>query len=209
MPRLVGSVTRFGDAAMTVTRSKGAATTFLDFAPKLDADPRVMRARLLLIAFAHKKHRPHAELTFLLMSYHDFLLRLPTALERVLRDARPNRDVSKVRVETYERQSVEAQALPLRFEPWTDEYRLAASALVASKLLEVIIDERDTRKWRVAVTSAGQVAAETLAASPAFEATWRRAEIIVKAIDVKLNKLKQFIGRSVPETITLEARKVI
>ena len=151
--------------------------TFLEFAPSLDADPRVMRAHLLLIAHAHDQHRPNSELTFLKMSYHEYLLRLPTALEKVLIYRRGG-NVGRLHLKDFERDSVEAKILALRFEPWTSNYRLAMSALVASGLLSVLIGG-DQRNWKVIATEKGRSLAQTLAANAAFEPTWRRAEIIV------------------------------
>jgi len=179
---------------------------FLDVAPLLDADPRVVQCRLLLITHAHQTHRPTGDLTFLKLSYYDFLLRSPRALEQVLEQERGGRNLSRLDFEDFERKSIESRLLPLRFEPWNNEYRLVMSTLTAMGLVRIEMSDRSEHAWRVQLSDIGTSLAQQLLAADVFVPIWKRAEIITKTFDVTLRTLSTYISRSVPETVTLLQR---
>lgn len=177
---------------------------FLEYAPRLDGDPRVLSARLVILASAHQSGAPNSELSFLKLSYYDFFLQLPSGLETLLNVERAGRNVSRLAISPYERNSIEARNLLLRFEPWNEQYRLCISTLVANGLAQVQIRASDERHWALRTTERGSAAAKLLIESPAYAELAMRADIIVRMLDVRVSTLQKYVSNSLPETITLE-----
>jgi hypothetical protein len=177
---------------------------FLSDGPRLDADPRVASARLLLLGTVHQTYSPGGELSFIKLSYLDFLLQLPGGLEALLKTERSGRNASRLRISVYERESIEARNLVLRFEPWNDKYRLCISSMVANGLAAVEIKASDERHWALRTTDRGAAVAKLLFDSPAYHELATRADVIVRSLDVRVATLQRYIANSLPETLTLE-----
>ncbi|MCA0202567.1 MAG: hypothetical protein LCH56_17365, partial [Proteobacteria bacterium] len=70
----------------------------------------------------------------------DFLLRYPAFLERALRVR--GSDASEVRVEDFERNSIEARMVRFRYGPWDHRYRRFLNTLAGRGLVDVCTSGR-------------------------------------------------------------------
>lgn len=167
----------------------------------LDEVPELHAARLLLLldAFATgDKGGPIQGLTKL--AKLDFLLRYPVMLERALEaKGRSTRDV---RLEDYERNSVESEMVRYRFGPWDHRYREFLNILVAKGLVTVSIEGRTVV---IVVTEQGRDQARQLSNDDLFEPYVRRAMTLKRHFDLSATHLMRFIYETFPEIVSLRS----
>ncbi|RYZ88583.1 MAG: hypothetical protein EOP04_09035 [Proteobacteria bacterium] len=134
----------------------------------------------------------------------DFLLRYPVMLERALEaKGRSTRDM---KLEAYERQSVESEMVRYRFGPWDHRYREFLNILVAKGLVSVSIEGRTIV---VTITQLGRDRAHQLAEEEIFEPYARRAKLLKRHFDVAGTTLMRFIYDTFPEVVSLRSNSSI
>lgn len=172
---------------------------------ELDADPDLHSARLLVLISAFSGTAQEAEVEGLTkLAKLDFLLRYPVMLERAL--AAKGRSTRDVRLEDYERLSVESQMVRYRFGPWDHRYRELLNILVGKGLVTVRVEGR---KVVIALTELGQRFASKLSANPVFEDYARRASLLKQHFDVQATSLMRFIYDTFPEIVSLRLNERI
>jgi len=178
---------------------------FVEAVANLDQSPQLHAVRLLLLldAFAEGDQSGTIEgLTKL--AKLDFLLRYPVMLERALK-AR-GRSTREVKLEDYERHSVESEMVRYRFGPWDHRYREFLNILVAKGLASVSIEGR---KVIIAVTEAGRDRARQLSKDDLFMQYARRAKLLKRHFDLTATNLMRFIYDTFPEIISLRSNAPI
>jgi hypothetical protein len=134
----------------------------------------------------------------------DFLLRYPTFLERALM-ARV-RSTRTVRVQDFERRSVEARMVRYRFGPWDHRYPEVLRRLEARGLVQI---EREGRTIIVKTTEAGGAVANQLGADTTFEDVAARASTLRTHMNLTATNLMRFIYETFPEVISLRSNEEI
>jgi hypothetical protein len=129
----------------------------------------------------------------------DFLLRYPVLLERA--GVARGRSSHLVKVEDYERNSVESRMVRFRYGPWDHRYYRLLTILVAKGLISL---HADGRRVNIALTSEGTIVAETISKSAEFEDLTRRARILKSALDLTASNLVKFIYKTFPEIVSLK-----
>jgi hypothetical protein len=134
----------------------------------------------------------------------DFLLRYPTFLERALRIRK--RSTSAVKVQDYERLSVEARMVRYRFGPWDHRYPEILRRLSARGLVTV---SREGRTIVLKTTREGSELANKLAAAAPFGDISSRSAILRTHFDLAATTLMKLIYEMFPEVISLRANAEI
>jgi hypothetical protein len=134
----------------------------------------------------------------------DFLLRYPAMLEQAL--AVKGRSTASVRVQDFERTSVESRMVRYRFGPWDHRYRLLLNTLVARQLATVAIEGRTIS---IGLTPRGMELAKALASTDAFADLSRRAKTLHSHFDLTATNLMKFIYDTFPELSSMRKNEVI
>ncbi len=134
----------------------------------------------------------------------DFLLRYPVLLERAL--AARNKSTRAVKLEEFERTSVESRMVRYRFGPWDHRYRQWLNILVARGLAVVSVEGRTVT---VGLTDSGVTVARHLADSEAFADIARRAAAIRQHFDLSATYLVRFVYETFPELVSLRSNEAI
>lgn len=172
---------------------------------ELDGEPNLHAARLLVLisAFAGTEQTEAVE-GITKLAKLDFLLRYPVMLERAL--AAKGRSTRDVKLENYERLSVESEMVRYRFGPWDHRYRQFLNILVGKELVAVSVEGR---KVVITLTERGQALASELNASPAFQDYARRSSLLKQHFDVQATTLMRFIYETFPEVVSLRSNERI
>ncbi|AUZ53914.1 hypothetical protein B1L07_00830 [Stenotrophomonas acidaminiphila] len=171
----------------------------------LDGAPELHLARILLLLNAFAGDEGDGSIEGLTkLAKLDFLLRYPVMLDRALQAK--GRSAKEVRLEDYERQSVESEMVRYRFGPWDHRYREFLNILVAKNLAAVSIEGR---KVVITLTDKGRGIATNLMERPAFESYARRSLLLKRNFDMTATNLMRFIYQTFPEIVTLRSNQVI
>lgn len=165
----------------------------------LEDDDRSHRARLLILLLAYHDAEQPIALNLVRLAYLDYFLRYPTSLERVLRIR--GHAASRLKIEDFERNSIESQFGALRVEPWDSEYRRWLAAEFAAGRIAAKLVGND--EFSVGLSDAGITAARLLQEADLFEITYNRALTIVHNLNLQIPTLRQIIRNALPETLSL------
>ena len=134
----------------------------------------------------------------------DFLLRYPVMLERAL--AARSRSADAVKLNPYERDSVESRMVRYRFGPWDHRYRRFLNLLTAKLLTRVHIEGRTVT---IGLTRKGHDLAAELSAMPEFRDIAMRAKLLKAHLDLTATNLMKFVYETFPELSSLSMNEVI
>jgi hypothetical protein len=171
---------------------------------ELDAEPDLHAARLLILISAFSSNDQGAVEGLTKLAKLDFLLRYPVMLEQAL--VAKNRSTRDVRIEDYERLSVESQMVRYRFGPWDHRYREFLNILIGKGLVTVRIEGR---KIVILPTDHGKKLARELSNHKAFEDYERRAAVLKRHFDIMGTSLMRFIYETFPEVVSLRSNEKI
>jgi hypothetical protein len=161
------------------------------------------RLLILIDAFAGRKGDQSIEgLTKL--AKLDFLLRYPTYLERALK-AR-NAEEAALKVQEFERTSIEARMVRFRFGPWDHRYRRFLNTLAGRGLVTVSTVGRTVI---IGQTERGRAAANLLINAPEYAALKQRATFLKRHLDLQATRLMDFIYQTFPEVASLRLGETI
>ncbi|MDP9412618.1 MAG: hypothetical protein M3Q08_00665 [Pseudomonadota bacterium] len=180
-------------------------TTLPEIVNHLEGDDSLHLGRLLVLihAFAGKAGDKKIEgLTKL--AKLDFLLRYPAFLERALRVR--GTDASKVNVEDFERNSIEAHMVRFKYGPWDHRYRRFLNTLAGRGLINL---HTVGRTIIIAQTERGRAAAEALQAAPEYYGIQQRAILLKRHLDLTATFLMEFIYQNFPEVASLRIGETI
>ena len=171
---------------------------------ELDAEPDLHAARLLILISAFSSTDQGTVEGLTKLAKLDFLLRYPVMLERALvAKKRPTRDV---RLEDYERLSVESQMVRYRYGPWDHRYREFLNILIGKGLVTV---RAEGRRIVISLTDRGKVLAIELSSNPAFQDYARRSTLLKRHFDIMGTSLMKFIYDTFPEVVSLRSNEKI
>jgi hypothetical protein len=171
---------------------------------ELDAEPDLHAARLLILISAFSSSDQGTVEGLTKLAKLDFLLRYPVMLERAL--VAKNRSTREVRLEDYERLSVESQMVRYRFGPWDHRYREFLNILIGKGLVTVRVEGR---RIVISLTDQGTNLAATLRESEVFQDYGRRSALLKRHFDIMGTSLMKFIYDTFPEVISLRSNEKI
>lgn len=134
----------------------------------------------------------------------DFLLRYPTFLERALQARR--RPTQAVRLQDFERRSVESRMVRYRFGPWDHRYPEILRRLQARGLVTL---QRDGRTIVMKTTAAGTKLSADLCKTGVFDDVSRRAATLNTHLNLAATNLMKFIYETFPEVVSLRSNEDI
>lgn len=167
-----------------------------------DQDSHLARILILLSAFDHPDVPALDGITKL--AKLDFLLRYPSFFERAMRERGVQDDRAKI--ETYERNSVEAQMVRYRFGPWDHKYRRFLNILTGMGLVRIL---RQGRATTISLTGKGRELATRLSEQAVFQTTKARAQLLKSKLDLTPTHITKFIYETFPEVVSLSSNKPI
>lgn len=172
----------------------------------LDRDENIHLGRLLLLLRAFdrgEEERPAIE-GITKLAKLDFLLRYPTYFEKAMRA----RNVSerKIRVEPFERKTVEAEMVRYRYGPWDHRYRRFLNILAAKGLVSI---HTTGRTINLSLTDKGRDQAGKIVAHESFAIFADRAAVLRESIDIGATDIMKFIYKTFPEIGTLSFDQAI
>ncbi|MFN9631222.1 MAG: ABC-three component system middle component 4 [Cyanobacteriota bacterium] len=171
---------------------------------ELDAEPDLHAARLLILISAFSSTDQGTVEGLTKLAKLDFLLRYPVMLERAL--VAKNRPTRDVRLEDYERLSVESQMVRYRYGPWDHRYREFLNILIGKGLVTV---RAEGRRIVISLTDRGKDLAIELSDNPAFQDYARRSTLLKRHFDIMGTSLMKFIYDTFPEVISLRSNEKI
>lgn len=137
----------------------------------------------------------------------DFLLRYPVALERALIRLKKEKDLFKIEIEEYERESVETNLMHFNYGPWDNRYRKFLTILEAKGLIAYIISGKTVK---VSITHSGHKVVEEISNHPEFKSYLIRSGLIKKHFaSFSPKKLVDFFYEVFPEMVTMKQGEVI
>jgi hypothetical protein len=166
----------------------------------LDAveSPRFDGVVRLLFVLYHQECRGIVGLDLERIAYLDYLLEYPVQLERLIR-ARGVAD-KPLKIEDFERESIEAQSSGSQLKPWNDSIRRAIAWLFAIDFIEAHVSLAETT---FSLTLKGRSGAESLASNSAFAVQNARAEQLSKALPKTLKRVRDIVRTVLPEVVSL------
>lgn len=174
---------------------------FVQTITDLDQSLDLHIARLLLLIDAFSEEEENGSIEGLTkLAKLDFLLRYPVLLERAL--LAKKQSIREVKVEGYERQSVESTMVRYRFGPWDHRYREFLNIMVACGFVSISIEGR---KVVITETNDGRKLAQKLSEDKTFESYSRRSKILKRHFDITATNLMKFIYETFPEIISLRS----
>lgn len=171
---------------------------------ELDAEPDLHAARLLILISAFSSTDQGTVEGLTKLAKLDFLLRYPVMLERAL--VAKNRPTRDVRLEDYERLSVESQMVRYRYGPWDHRYREFLNILIGKGLVTV---RAEGRRIVISLTDRGKDLAIELSNNPAFQDYARRSTLLKRYFDLMGTSLMKFIYDTFPEVVSLRSNEKI
>lgn len=180
-------------------------TTLPDIVNHLEGDDSLHLGRLLVLidAFAGRAGDQKIEgLTKL--AKLDFLLRYPAFLERAVRVR--GSDATKVKVEDFERNSIEARMVRFKYGPWDHRYRRFLNTLAGRGLIEV---HTAGRTVIIGQTERGRAAAESLKVEVEYAGIRQRAALLKRHLNLTATTLMEFIYEHFPEVASLRMGETI
>jgi len=171
---------------------------------ELDAEPDLHAARLLILISAFSSTDQGTVEGLTKLAKLDFLLRYPVMLERAL--VAKNRPTQDVRLEDYERLSVESQMVRYRYGPWDHRYREFLNILIGRGLVTV---RGEGRKIVISLTDRGKDLAIELSDNPEFQDYARRSTLLKRHFDIMGTSLMKFIYDTFPEVVSLRSNEKI
>lgn len=171
---------------------------------ELDAEPDLHAARLLILISAFSSTDQGTVEGLTKLAKLDFLLRYPVMLERAL--VAKNRPTRDVRLEEYERLSVESQMVRYRYGPWDHRYREFLNILIGKGLVTVRVEGR---RIVISLTDRGRDLAIELSDNPAFQDYARRSTLLKRHFDIMGTSLMKFIYDTFPEVVSLRSNEKI
>lgn len=171
---------------------------------ELDAEPDLHAARLLILISAFSSTDQGTVEGLTKPAKLDFLLRYPVMLERAL--VAKNRPTRDVRLEDYERLSVESQMVRYRYGPWDHRYREFLNILIGKGLVTVRVEGR---RIVISLTDRGKDMAIELSDNPAFQDYARRSTLLKRHFDIMGTSLMKFIYDTFPEVVSLRSNEKI
>ena len=130
----------------------------------------------------------------------DFLLRYPNCLERLL--VFQDKKTDKLKIQYYERTSIESKMIRFRYGPWDTRYRRWIGILVA-KGLAVTFKKGNT--VNVGLTQKGREITVILGKLPEFADYKTRSKMIYTSVgSMGATKLKTLIYKIFPEIIDMK-----
>lgn len=131
----------------------------------------------------------------------DFLLRYPVALERALIKLKMEKDIPKIDIQEYERESIEANLMHFNYGPWDSRYRRFLTILETKGLIAYIISGKTVK---VSITHIGHYAAENISSLSEFQDYAKRSGIIKKHLgSFSPKNLINFFYEVFPEMVTM------
>ncbi|TDL67426.1 hypothetical protein E2R56_19735 [Rhodococcus qingshengii] len=131
----------------------------------------------------------------------DFLLRYPVALERALMRLNKYKDVPKIDIQQYERESVETNLMHFNYGPWDSRYRRFLTILEAKGLIAYIISGKTVN---VSITQTGHRTVEDISSFSEFQDYVKRSGLIKKHFgSFSSKKLINFFYDVFPEMVTM------
>ena len=171
---------------------------------ELDAEPDLHAARLLILISAFSSTDQGTVEGLTKLAKLDFLLRYPVMLERAL--VAKNRPTQDVRLEDYERLSVESQMVRYRYGPWDHRYREFLNIRIGRGLVTV---RGEGRKIVISLTDRGKDLAIELSDNPEFQDYARRSTLLKRHFDIMGTSLMKFIYDTFPEVVSLRSNEKI
>jgi hypothetical protein len=179
--------------------------TIPDIINRLERDDALHLGRLLILIDAFAGQSGNHEIEGLTkLAKLDFLLRYPTYLERALR-AR-NADEAALKVQEFERTSIEAHMVRFKFGPWDHRYRRFLNILAGKGLVNV---RTMGRTVTIGQTPRGRAAAAELVSEAEYSALRQRAALLKRHLDLKATNLMEFIYATFPEVVSLRYGETI
>jgi hypothetical protein len=165
------------------------------------------RLLILLKVFSGQRGNQTVD-TFSKLAQLDFLMSNPVYLERALsyrNQDRKNQNNIDIKLEDYERYSIDAKTTHYRYRPWEIKYRILVQLLEA-KNLALICLEGNTIKLKL--TEKGISIAELLAELDTYSKENIRAKMLYREFKVNSNNLTKFMYEKFPELSTLADKEV-
>lgn len=134
----------------------------------------------------------------------DFLLRYPVYLEKAVQAK--GKAAKDVKVQEFERSSVESKMVRYKYGPWDFRYRRFINILIGRGLAFYSMDGKTVN---IGLTENGIALANNIMVEPTFSDISRRAKIVYNQFDNTGSYLKDFIYRTFPEIGSLEMRSEI
>ncbi|OMP66426.1 hypothetical protein [Domibacillus epiphyticus] len=132
----------------------------------------------------------------------DFLLRYPVALERALMKLKKDKDIPKIDIQVYERESVETNLMHFNYGPWDSRYRRFLTILEAKGLIAYIISGKTVN---VSITQTGHKTVEDISSFSEFQDYVIRSGLIKRHFGpYSSKKLMNFFYEVFPEMVTMK-----
>jgi hypothetical protein len=180
-------------------------TTLPDIVNHLEGDDSLHLGRLLVLIDAFAGRAGDQKLEGLTkLAKLDFLLRYPAFLERAIRVR--GSDSSQVKIEDFERNSIEARMVRFKYGPWDHRYRRFLNTLAGRGLIDV---HTAGRTVIIGQTQRGRAAAETLMAEPEYAGIRQRAALLKRHLNLTATTLMEFIYENFPEVASLRMGETI
>lgn len=177
----------------------------VDYLAELETNDTLHEARLLLILAAFSDSNDQAGIEGLTkLAKLDFLLRYPKFLERALDTRR--RSTRVVKIQPYERESVESRMVRYKYGPWDHRYYRFLNLLIAKGLAHLKFDGKAVK---IGLTPQGIEIAQQIAKTPPFSDITRRSKILKTHFNLTGTYLKNFIYKTFPEIVSLRIDEVI
>lgn len=154
------------------------------------------RLLILLKEFSGKRGNQTID-NFSKLAQLDFLMSHPTYLEQGLIYRKTKSDL---KIEEYERLSIDAKTTYYCYRPWEEKYRILVNILVAKDLVSIELEEH---KFKISLTEKGIDIAESIAGIEDYSKEKIRAKKIYSHFKLSSTKLMEFMYDNFPELSTL------
>ncbi|GIN98085.1 hypothetical protein J6TS1_39550 [Siminovitchia terrae] len=132
----------------------------------------------------------------------DFLLRYPVALERALMELKKDKDIPKIDIQAYERDSVETNLMHFNYGPWDGRYRRFLTILEAKGLITYTINGKTVN---VSITQTGHKKVKDISSFSEFQNYVIRSVLIKRHFgSYSSKKLINFFYEVFPEMVTMK-----
>jgi hypothetical protein len=172
--------------------------TLSEIVTSLDKDEQSHLARILILLRTFDSGKGPSLEGITKLAKLDFLLRYPTYFERAMQVR--NVSAKQIKLQDYERKTVESEMVRYRFGPWDHRYRKFLNLLTARGLVNI---DTTGKAVLIALTEKGKQSAAELAESEAFQPLLNRAELLKKHLNLRPAEIMRFIYSTFPEISTL------
>lgn len=163
-----------------------------------DEDLHFARLLILLRVFSTKSGKKEIN-SLTKLAKLDFLLRYPLLLVKALKIMK--KDPSKVKLENYERHSIESKMVRFKYGPWDFKYKRFLTFMFAKDLISIRTAKNSNF---IGLTNKGLEISDKLCNLEQYKNVVNRARILKRYFDKSGNSLKNFIYNTFPEILELK-----